>query len=185
MLGKIQNQKSMNVMVTVDLCSSPVKDDKDQMSSVAKCLTNNDDSVVVHEPKNNSKKLTVEFTVYKARQMDVVDKIGKKFSYGIENYNHSSISFPKKRSVPRKKPAHNREKYTPKQAQYLAFMYYFLKVNGYPATETDMQRYFSSAPTTVHRMILQLEQKGLIERVSTVENGIKQVLPRNELPDLK
>jgi hypothetical protein len=32
--------------------------------------------------------------------------------------------------------------YTPRQGQYLAFIYYYTKLNGQPPAETDMQRYF-------------------------------------------
>jgi hypothetical protein len=39
-----------------------------------------------------------EFTINKARQIDVVDGIGKQFSYNLEGYLESSISFPKKAS---------------------------------------------------------------------------------------
>jgi hypothetical protein len=35
-------------------------------------------------------------------------------------------------------------RFTEKQGQYLAFMYYYTKVNGQPPAEADMQRYFES-----------------------------------------
>ena len=54
--------------------------------------------------------------------------------------------------------------YTEKQGQYLAFIYYYTKVNGRPPAETDMQRYFRTTPPTVHQMILTLDRKGLISR---------------------
>ncbi|MBE7446174.1 MAG: hypothetical protein HS132_13335 [Planctomycetia bacterium] len=31
--------------------------------------------------------------------------------------------------------------YTPKQGQYLAFVYYYTKLNGYPSAEADMQKF--------------------------------------------
>ena len=49
--------------------------------------------------------------------------------------------------------------YTEKQGQYLAFIYYYTKVNGQPPAENDMQRYFKVSPPSVHRMILELEKK--------------------------
>ena len=37
--------------------------------------------------------------------------------------------------------------YTEKQGQYLAFIYYYTRVNGRPPAETDMQRYFRFLPS--------------------------------------
>ncbi len=37
--------------------------------------------------------------------------------------------------------------YTPRQGQFLAFIYYYTKINGMPPAEADMQRFFRvSAP---------------------------------------
>ncbi|MBV6627453.1 MAG: hypothetical protein KI793_31675 [Rivularia sp. (in: Bacteria)] len=52
-------------------------------------------------------------------------------------------------------------KYTAKQGQYLAFIYYYTKLNGCPPAEADMQRYFKTTPPTVHSMVLNLEKLGL------------------------
>ena len=44
--------------------------------------------------------MLAEFTMPKARQMDVVDKIGRTFSLFMEDYSTQSIWFPKEpRSV--------------------------------------------------------------------------------------
>jgi repressor LexA len=40
-------------------------------------------------------------------------------------------------------------KYTEKQGQYLAFIYYYSKVNGYPPAQADIQRYFEVDPTPI------------------------------------
>lgn len=56
------------------------------------------------------------------------------------------------------------ELYTEKQGQYLAFIFYYIKLNGIPPAQVDFQRYFSVTPPTVHQMILQLEKNKLIER---------------------
>jgi DNA-binding MarR family transcriptional regulator len=45
--------------------------------------------------------------------------------------------------------------YTNKQGQYL---------NGRPPAETDMQKYFKTTPPSVHGMVMQLEEKGFIEK---------------------
>jgi Mn-dependent DtxR family transcriptional regulator len=44
--------------------------------------------------------------------------------------------------------------YTEKQGQYLAFIYYYTKINRRPPAEADIQRYFAVTPPTVHQMIL-------------------------------
>lgn len=75
--------------------------------------------------------------------------------------------------------------YTPKQGQYLAFIYYYTKLNGRPPAEQDMQKYFRTTPPSVHNMILTLEKKGFIERTSRQARSIKLLLSRDQLPDLE
>ena len=48
-----------------------------------------------------------------------------------------------------------------------------------------MQKYFCVSPSTVHQMVLKLEEKGLIKRTSGVARSIELLLVRDELPDLK
>ncbi len=75
--------------------------------------------------------------------------------------------------------------YTPRQGQYLAFIYYYTKLNGRPPAEADMQRYFRVSPPTVHQMVLNLEERGLISRVPGEPRSIRVLLPRKELPGLE
>jgi hypothetical protein len=49
--------------------------------------------------------------------------------------------------------------FTQKQGQYLAFIYYYSKINGQPPAEADMQRYFRVSPPSVHQMVITLEAK--------------------------
>jgi len=74
--------------------------------------------------------------------------------------------------------------YTPKQGQYLAFIYYYTKLNGRPPAEADMQRYFNTTPPAVHQMVLTLEKLGLIARTPRQARSIRVLLPREQLPDL-
>ncbi len=76
-------------------------------------------------------------------------------------------------------------RYTPKQGQYLAFIYYYTKIHGRPPAQTDMQRYFKVTPPTVHQMVLKLHQLGLIERTPGQARSVRVVLPRQQLPDLE
>ncbi len=74
--------------------------------------------------------------------------------------------------------------YTPKQGQYLAFIYYYTKLNGYPPAESDMQRYFQTTPPSVHQMVVTLNDRGLISRIPGQPRTIQVLLPRDQLPDL-
>ena len=75
--------------------------------------------------------------------------------------------------------------YTFKQGQYLAFIYYYTKMNGRPPAEADMQRYFQVTPPSVHQMVLTLEGRGFIERTPWQSRSISLLIPREELPDLE
>jgi repressor LexA len=76
-------------------------------------------------------------------------------------------------------------RYTDKQGQYLAFIYYYAKINGRAPSEADMQRYFNVTPPSAHQMVITLEAKGLIERTPGQGRSIRLLLPREELPDLE
>ena len=66
--------------------------------------------------------------------------------------------------------------FTHKQGQYLAFIYYYSKVNGRPPAEADMQRYFQVSPPSIHQMILALEANGFIERVPGQGRSIRLLI---------
>ena len=78
-----------------------------------------------------------------------------------------------------------RATYTKKQGQYLAFIYHYSKIHGYPPAEADIQSYFKVTPPSVHQMVLTLEKRGLIERVPGQPRTIRVLLPLEELPALK
>jgi Mn-dependent DtxR family transcriptional regulator len=75
--------------------------------------------------------------------------------------------------------------FTHKQGQYLAFIYYYSKVNGRPPAEADMQRYFQVSPPSIHQMVLSLEVNGFIERVPGQGRSIRLLLAPEDLPDLE
>lgn len=77
------------------------------------------------------------------------------------------------------------KKYTEKQGQYLAFIYYYSKVNGYPPAQADIQRYFEVSPPSVHQMILTLEKLSLIKRKPRTSRSLEILLPVEQLPNLK
>lgn len=75
--------------------------------------------------------------------------------------------------------------FTEKQGQYLAFIFYYTKINGTPPAQIDLQRYFAVTPPTIHQMILQLEKKGLISRTPNTPRSLKLCISDEQLPRLK
>ena len=75
--------------------------------------------------------------------------------------------------------------YTKKQGQYLAFIYYYQKLNRIAPAYADFQRYFQLDPASVNSMIKTLEKKGFIEKTPGKARSIKLLLSREELPDLE
>lgn len=74
--------------------------------------------------------------------------------------------------------------WTPKQGQYLAFIFSYTKLNGRPPAERDMQDYFRVTPPTVHQMVLTLERKGFISREPGEARSIRILVRPEELPTL-
>jgi DNA-binding MarR family transcriptional regulator len=77
------------------------------------------------------------------------------------------------------------EQPTEKQGQYLAFISIYITMHGRAPAEADLQRFFGTTPPTVHQMILKLEEKGLISRVSGQARSIKLLIDPADLPRLK
>jgi len=75
-------------------------------------------------------------------------------------------------------------KFTDKQGQYLAFIHAYTLVNGRPPAEADMQRFFGVTPPSVHRMVVELEQRGLIRRLPRQSRSIEVALDPTDLPRL-
>ena len=73
---------------------------------------------------------------------------------------------------------------TPKQGQYLAFIYYYTKVNRQAPAEADFQRYFRVSPPSVHNMIVTLDKRGFISREPGRPRSIKLLVNREDIPDL-
>jgi len=77
-----------------------------------------------------------------------------------------------------------RSSYTATQGQYLAFIYYYTKIQGRSPSEADMQGYFRVSPPSVHQMVLSLERLGFIDRTPGQSRSLKLLLRREQLPDL-
>ena len=75
--------------------------------------------------------------------------------------------------------------FTPKQGQYLAFIYAYTQVTGRPPAEADLQRRFQVSPPSVHQMILALEKNGLIRRQPGTARSIEVLVDPECLPILR
>jgi DNA-binding MarR family transcriptional regulator len=87
-------------------------------------------------------------------------------------------------------PRSSAPNFTPKQGEYLAFIYAYTHVLGRPPAEADLQRHFGVSPPSVHQMVLTLERTGLIRRQPGVARSIEvlvapELLPILRRPDLK
>ena len=69
--------------------------------------------------------------------------------------------------------------FTPKQGQYLAFIYAYTRLHRRPPAEADMQQYFRVSPPSVHQMVLTLERAGFIRRQPGVLATSKSSLIRS------
>ena len=78
-----------------------------------------------------------------------------------------------------------RPTFTPLQGQYLAFIHTYTLVNGQPPAEHEMMRFFRVTPPTVHRMVVTLEQAGLISRQPGRPRTITVLVHEDDLPRLK
>ncbi len=75
--------------------------------------------------------------------------------------------------------------FTELQGQYLAFIYAYSKINRRPPAEADMQRFFEVTPPSVHRMVKELETKGLIRRTPRTARSIELLIDADALPVLR
>lgn len=75
-------------------------------------------------------------------------------------------------------------RFTEKQGQYLAFIHAYTKVHRRPPAESDMQEFFGVTPPTVHQMVLNLEDRGLIARTPGAPRSIILLVNHKDLPEL-
>lgn len=76
-------------------------------------------------------------------------------------------------------------KFTAAQGQYLAFVYAYATIHGQAPAEADLRRFFRVTAPSVHRMVLELEQRGLIRRVPHTPRSIQLLVLPEELPILR
>ncbi len=75
--------------------------------------------------------------------------------------------------------------FTDLQGQYLAFIYAYTKLHRRPPAEADMQAYFQVTPPSVHRMVVELERRGLIRRQPGEARSIQLLIEPEVVPILR
>jgi SOS-response transcriptional repressor LexA len=75
--------------------------------------------------------------------------------------------------------------FTDKQGQYLAFIHTYVLLHRRPPAEADMERYFGVTPPSVHRMVVELEKRGLIRRLPRQPRSIALCIPADKIPQLR
>lgn len=96
-----------------------------------------------------------------------------------------SLAAPQEKATLCELPSDRRLKFTDKQGQYLAFIHAYTRLNRCPPAEADMQRFFGVTPPSVHRMVIELERKGLIAREPGQPRSVQVLLAPGELPILR
>jgi len=76
-------------------------------------------------------------------------------------------------------------RFTPKQGQYLAFIYSYTKIHRCAPAESDLQEYFRVSGPSIHQMILTLHANGFIERTPRQARSIRLLVPPEQLPRLQ
>ena len=75
--------------------------------------------------------------------------------------------------------------FTATQGQYLAFIHAYTTLHRRPPAESDFQEFFRVTPPTVHRMIVTLHDRGLIDRVAGQPRSIRLLVAPDLLPPLQ
>ena len=72
--------------------------------------------------------------------------------------------------------------YTLRQGQYLAFIFYYTRVNKRPPAEVDIENYFSVSSASTHQMVSVLVQKGLIKKEKGKARSMSVLIKQDQLP---
>src|SRR6266852_9044345 len=71
--------------------------------------------------------------------------------------------------------------FTPKQGQYLAFIYAYTRLNRRPPAEADIQHHCGVTPPSVHQTVVTLERAGFIRRQQGVARSIEMLVDPEQL----
>lgn len=83
------------------------------------------------------------------------------------------------------RPALSRLDVSPKQGQYLAFIYTYTRVHRRAPAESDIQAYFRTTPPSVHGMLKTLQKRGFLSRRAGEARSTRVLLAAHEIPELE
>ena len=91
----MRRPNQMDVRVKVELTVPAGEEHLREMRSAAATLTDDPQSVRASVVPDEPQAMLAEFTIPKARQRDVVDRIGYQFTLFMKDYSTQTIWFPK------------------------------------------------------------------------------------------
>ena len=101
-----ERSKHMDVKARVDLGVEAAEKHLAAMRSAASLLADNRESVRVSVLAENPKSMLAEFTILRAREIDVVDRVMRKFAMFMDDFADQTVWFPKKPRKRRPRRAH-------------------------------------------------------------------------------
>jgi len=72
--------------------------------------------------------------------------------------------------------------FTKRQGQYLAFIFYYTRINGRPPAEADIQNYFGVSSASTHQMLRSLVAKQLLRKEPGQARSTVVLIPQAQLP---
>ncbi|MCB9741639.1 MAG: MarR family transcriptional regulator [Alphaproteobacteria bacterium] len=74
--------------------------------------------------------------------------------------------------------------FTDKQGEYLTFIYAYTLLHKQPPAVTDIADHFGVRPPSAQRMVVELEQRGLIRKTPRAARSIEVLVPPEQIPRL-
>ena len=75
-----------------------------------------------------------------------------------------------------------KNKFTQRQGQYLAYIFYYSRINKRAPAEIDIQNYFEVSSASTHQMIRGVVAKKLIKKEQGKGRSIVVLIPQDQLP---
>jgi len=73
-------------------------------------------------------------------------------------------------------------KFTQRQGQFLAYIFYYTKINKRPPAESDIQNYFEISSASTHQILKGLVSKQLLEKVPKQPRSMRVLISQDQLP---
>ncbi|WP_041395073.1 LexA family protein [Photobacterium profundum] len=74
------------------------------------------------------------------------------------------------------------KKFTQRQGEYLAFIFYYTRLNKRSPAEVDIQNYFGVSSASTHQMLRVLVEKQLIKKEKGKARSMTVLVPQDQLP---